>query len=409
FSSGHALIGRSAGAIRPALCPHTDLASLELLRAYAEVTGGVRSLDTLLETYPADAFFIDHRRLLGSPLLDALLFGERFALVYLDGRSAVFLARGGRTAALAKHLELDLAALARDPEEGFRFLDEERARAQTDLGWSGWIQRITGQSPPPVPRDRVSLSLLLLAAERPHAAHALASRAYELLPEWPATSYALGVSARAVGRFDEAKHHLRRVARATPNLAEPRHMLGLLHIELGELGRGIEALEAAVRLEPNNARYAQNLRLAYRMAGRKTEAAAVKILGAGQEARAARALERFHEAASLAGAKRDAEAEHLYRAALALDPTLQVAYYNLGNLMFRRRRYSEALMNYRTALDLRPGDLEARYFLALTLDRLGRADEAKSELRAILAVQSDHKAARGLLGRLGAAAAGGAE
>jgi tetratricopeptide (TPR) repeat protein len=58
-----------------------------------------------------------------------------------------------------------------------------------------------------------------------------------------------------------------------------------------------------------------------------------------------------------------AEAEALYRRAVELDPTLAVAYTNLGNVRFRRGDQGEAADLYRRALEVDDRQAEAHYNL----------------------------------------------
>jgi tetratricopeptide (TPR) repeat protein len=70
------------------------------------------------------------------------------------------------------------------------------------------------------------------------------------------------------------------------------------------------------------------------------------------------------------------EAASLYRRALELDPTMSIAFTNLGNIQFRRGREDEAVELYHRALDIDPAQAEAQYNLGyLLLDR-GHASAA---------------------------------
>lgn len=70
------------------------------------------------------------------------------------------------------------------------------------------------------------------------------------------------------------------------------------------------------------------------------------------------------------------EAAMLYMRALELDPTMSIAYTNLGNIQFRRGRESEAVELYHRALDLDPGQAEAQFNLGYMLLDRGHAAAA---------------------------------
>jgi tetratricopeptide (TPR) repeat protein len=84
----------------------------------------------------------------------------------------------------------------------------------------------------------------------------------------------------------------------------------------------------------------------------------------------------FHEAKSLD------EALRCYSEAIRFDPNLDVAHYNLGNLLSDLKRYEEAETAYRKAIELNPSLAEAYYNLALLLQRdLKRYEEAGAAYR----------------------------
>jgi tetratricopeptide (TPR) repeat protein len=417
FGTGHALVAQSGGRLRPAISGQTDLYPLELLRAYGDAVAGRGGVAALLARYPADAIFLDHRRLAGSDLLAELLESREWALVYLDARDAIWLRKAGATREAAGRLRLDLAAIARDPERAAAFAEDRADREGPLLG----ALRAAGllAAPPRVPRDRLGLAALLLAAGETEGAARLAARAAEIRPGWPPCDYLLGEIAREKGDLDEAKARFRAAARALPGNAALRHALGLLHLRLQEYGRAEEELEAALAAEPANPVYRENLRLLYALEGKKDRAAALgegaqAAAGAGggpasAEARRALAVRRFNEAVACAGEGRPREAERRYREAIALDPGFADAHYNLGNLLFRDGRKEEALLLYRRAAELAPADAEARYNVGIVLRDLGRPDEARRALEEALGLEPRHARARAALAELGRAASGGAE
>jgi tetratricopeptide (TPR) repeat protein len=113
-----------------------------------------------------------------------------------------------------------------------------------------------------------------------------------------------------------------------------------------------------------------------------------------------RALERFEQGALSAEAGRPVEAiEHL-EAALALDPGLGPAHYNLGVVLERLGRTEEAAREYRSAVALDPGDAEARNNLGLLLLEQGALEAAEGHLRAAMAARPAYARPHFNLGRL---------
>jgi len=70
------------------------------------------------------------------------------------------------------------------------------------------------------------------------------------------------------------------------------------------------------------------------------------------------------------------EAEHLYTRALQLDPSLAIAFTNLGNVRYRRGDHAGAEKLYRRALACEADQPEAHYNLGYLLLERGEAGES---------------------------------
>jgi tetratricopeptide (TPR) repeat protein len=88
------------------------------------------------------------------------------------------------------------------------------------------------------------------------------------------------------------------------------------------------------------------------------------------------AAEHFARARELANRGDNEAAVASYRAAIAADPKLVVAYNNLGNLLTGMDRAEEALEPLRRALELKPDYALAQYNVGNALKKAGRHDEA---------------------------------
>jgi DNA-binding transcriptional MerR regulator len=81
------------------------------------------------------------------------------------------------------------------------------------------------------------------------------------------------------------------------------------------------------------------------------------------------------------------QAEELYRRAVQLDPSLAIAYTNLGNIRFRRGDEPGAEVFYRRALDVDPAQPEAHYNLGYVMLERGHARDAAAYFER--AIESD--------------------
>jgi Flp pilus assembly protein TadD/DNA-binding transcriptional MerR regulator len=94
-------------------------------------------------------------------------------------------------------------------------------------------------------------------------------------------------------------------------------------------------------------------------------------------ARAAKAYELYTQASSLDEKPETfAEAEALYAKAIEIDPSLAIAYTNLGNIRFRRGDDKGAEQLYRQAIEIDGAQPEAHYNLGYVMLERGSAKEA---------------------------------
>jgi tetratricopeptide (TPR) repeat protein len=78
------------------------------------------------------------------------------------------------------------------------------------------------------------------------------------------------------------------------------------------------------------------------------------------------------------------EAEELYGRAVRLDPSLAIAYTNLGNIRFRRGDEVSAESLYRRAIDVDPRQPEAHYNLGYVMLERGEARQATGHFQRAL-------------------------
>jgi Flp pilus assembly protein TadD len=193
-----------------------------------------------------------------------------------------------------------------------------------------------------------------------------------------------------------------------------------------------EALEEAVRLQPDNSQAHTDLGIVYANLGRNDDAraedeTAIKLnprleaphynLGNLdlKEKHLDQAVAEYRLAETLVPGKvaihnnlgsalyqlgRLDEAEKEIRLALDLDPTLVEARFNLGNILLRKQSFAEAVEVFTGLLKDQPGDPEAYFDRALALTRLGRLSEAEGDYRIVLQLNPGSAEAYNGLGNL---------
>jgi Tfp pilus assembly protein PilF len=217
----------------------------------------------------------------------------------------------------------------------------------------------------PIAEHRMYLPLAAVVVAVVAALHAWLGRRALLV----CLALAVGLGARTVGRNgdyrSEVSIHRDTVAKRPGNVRALNN-LGNALARAGQPAEGLATLEAARRLEPENAAVHGNL------------GHVLDLMGRG------------------------AEAEAEMREALRLDPARNKVRYNLGNVLLRLGKTADAVAQYREAVRQEPGDAEIRHNLGIALALSGQVDEGISELREVLRRHPDYERSRTALQQLGA-------
>jgi len=112
------------------------------------------------------------------------------------------------------------------------------------------------------------------------------------------------------------------------------------------------------------------------------------------------AEEWFERAYVLQQSKNLEEAFRCYSEAIKLDPNLDIAYNNLGNVLTDLQRYEEAEAAYRKAIELDPADATAYSNLGILLKDLQRYEEAEAAYRKAIELDPAYATAYYNLGNL---------
>ena len=217
-----------------------------------------------------------------------------------------------------------------------------------------------------------AMAAAAVAARDPARAGELRARGEQVLGELaeqaehdPRLAMTLGVAYLLEGNAEKAEPWLRRVVDARPTDAEARFQLGRALLKSGQHAAALEALNAAVRLDPGRSDIAVDLARTYEALGQDSDARALyaKLLAAKDPslellARAGRFYARTGaiDKAGEQGAK-----------IVALDPSNPAGFYLKGEALLALGKALEAKQAFLRASDL---DRDPQY-----LDAVGRAAE----------------------------------
>jgi tetratricopeptide (TPR) repeat protein len=189
-------------------------------------------------------------------------------------------------------------------------------------------------------------------------------------------------------KYAAAIDHLRRIARAHPQMTVVRYQLGVLLSRMGRLAEAEASFRAAALVEPDNPYIPAALSGVLVRAGKVDEARDRAALGVAlAEHRDARARAAAYEAATrVALAENQPEQAQLFaEAAQREDPALPMTPFVRGRILHGEGRYEEALAAFQEAAAVttqhqRPLR-ELHWYLGDTLARLDRHPEAEVQFR----------------------------
>ncbi len=183
------------------------------------------------------------------------------------------------------------------------------------------------------------LGTITLLAGDPAPAASHFQRALEFDPEHRQSLLGLANAYHELGRIDEAMVGYRRLLEVAGQDSKATMAMARIHVERGELAEAEDVLAAAAE-------------------GREPPPVVTNKLG---------------EVMALMG--RSGEAEAKFRQALALNPELGEAHYNLAVLLDEAGKPFEAVETYLRAAELRPRDHRPRFNLGRLYGRLGRSGD----------------------------------
>ena len=249
------------------------------------------------------------------------------------------------------------------------------------------------------PRSRDLLTLLgrvFLTANRPLNAAVAFKKAEALGPLDADTRFSLALAYIAMGRGDWAQPELERLSAAEPLRPAYTYWLGRLDYDAGRYASAIARFQQVIAADPSSVRAHDNLGLCYDAQHQPELAIASHRRAVELNRRASTrspwpplnlgVLHRQHS--------EWAEAEALLREAVAIDPALAQAHYELGTVLEARGSLEPALASLRTAAATAPAYPEPHYALARILRRLGRTRDAEQAMATFLKLQDARVDAR---------------
>jgi tetratricopeptide (TPR) repeat protein len=176
----------------------------------------------------------------------------------------------------------------------------------------------------------------------------------------------------------------RKAAAALPKSARMFELRGSLETRMGQFADAISSYSRAVELDPSRASEMLGLAQAQFSGGRTKEAtasleAASKRFPKDGRFRVLYSSVLLKEAES-GDPQAERRAEGMLRSALALDPSLASAHYELGKLELNRGHLPEALQQLEAAVKLDAQSGEAHFALARAYRRAQRKEEAAREM-----------------------------
>lgn len=173
---------------------------------------------------------------------------------------------------------------------------------------------------------------------------------------------------------------LHRVVTQRPGFAAAHFSLGFAYLQMNSVKPAVIALQAATRLDPSNADYANELGAAYYRLEQYDSALAAFSRTVELESISTRG--HFNKGLTLLSAGRAPEAVVEFRAALALDPDSLQFRLLIAEAYLAADSIHPAIAALDTLLRRRPNHAAAHYFRGSAYEELGDLARARADLRA---------------------------
>jgi tetratricopeptide (TPR) repeat protein len=198
------------------------------------------------------------------------------------------------------------------------------------------------------------------------------------------------------GRWAEAESLCAKILSAEAQNVTALHLLGILHCQQGDAGKGAARLGEAVVLQPDNAALQYDLGKAWLAHGRPQDAAAAFQRALALQPGFTEAHNNLGNAHKDRGRLEDAVVA--YGQAIKLNENFPEAHNNLGNVLKELGKPDDAIASYNKALAIAPQYAEAHYNLGNAFRDQGRADDAVTHYQKAISLAPDYVEAHNNLG-----------
>jgi len=249
-------------------------------------------------------------------------------------------------------------------------------------------QFILGQQPEYT--DAV-LGLAEVSRRRGDANNALQylARARKLPAESPTTLYRFAMVASAAGSYEEANNALQAAIKLKPDDASYYVALGNTWIKKPDLFEAEKAFRAALKIDPEDSQ--AQLSLGYVLLEQKKYSEAREWLEKSLQ-KDKTIPETFYYLGLIAQEQNeDQKAIDLFQNAVQLVPSYSFPHAALGASYLKLKNYPLAKQELELSIKLNPNDAKAHYNLAVLYARLKDADRAQEEMRIVEALKSKNK------------------
>lgn len=224
------------------------------------------------------------------------------------------------------------------------------------------------------PHATLAYSLVRLGSTED--ALAAAQKAIELAPTSALAHLTLGEGLLAAGKPAEAEHALGKALELDPKSADAHAALGEIQHRKGDSAGAVSSASKALEINPNLAR-------AYLVRGKANHARGQTLLaqpdlttGLKRDPSDAEAYVAF---AQIVRSSNPTSAADSYRKALALDPTLGIAYLELAEILVRQGDHTSARQSLEKAIERLPQSAHAHYLLGVVSEKEKNLDRALQE------------------------------
>ncbi len=219
---------------------------------------------------------------------------------------------------------------------------------------------------------------------RPKEAVQALGEAMQLAPSEEGNYLDLGKILLAQHSLPSALQHARKTTAMFPNSAPALEQQGLIETEMGQFRDAVRSYTAAVQLDPSRPDGVLGLAQAQFAAGMTKDAVGNFEAGIRRFPKEARLREQYAVAllrqSETGDAQAESRAEELLRSALALDPELPDAHYQLGNLALKKGLIAQAQHDLEQAVKLDSRHGQAHFALSRVYRRLGRREDSAREM-----------------------------